>query len=59
MSGWLYDYSLTCQPVDFSTSPKAMRVCEIIFFSKLKELFLFFKFQDGLRLLSVLHFKIH
>jgi elongation of very long chain fatty acids protein 7 len=27
-SGWLMDYSLSCQPVDYSRSPKAMRVSE-------------------------------
>ena len=26
MSGWLFEYSLGCQPVDFSNSPKALRV---------------------------------
>lgn len=26
MSGWLFDYSLRCQPVDYSYSPKAIRV---------------------------------
>lgn len=26
MAGWLYDYSYTCQPVDYSNSPQAMRV---------------------------------
>lgn len=25
-SGWFMDYSLSCQPVDYSRSPKAMRV---------------------------------
>ncbi len=27
MSGWLFDYSFGCQPVDYSNSPKALRVC--------------------------------
>ena len=26
MSGWLYEYSLRCQPVDYSYSPSALRV---------------------------------
>jgi elongation of very long chain fatty acids protein 7 len=26
MSGWLMDYSLGCQPVDYSNNPKALRV---------------------------------
>jgi len=25
-SGWLFDYTLGCQPVDYSNSPKALRV---------------------------------
>ena len=31
MSGWLFDYSLGCQPVDYSNSPQALRV--IYFFT--------------------------
>lgn len=26
MSGWLYDYDYRCQPVDYSDSPKVIRV---------------------------------
>lgn len=26
MSGWLYDYDYRCQPVDYSDSPKTVRV---------------------------------
>lgn len=25
-SGWLYEYSYTCQPVDYSNNPTALRV---------------------------------
>ncbi|CAH0728000.1 unnamed protein product, partial [Brenthis ino] len=40
MSGWWYDYSLTCQPVDYSDSEKARRMlhlCWVYYFSKLSE----------------------
>ncbi|KAF7270231.1 very long chain fatty acid elongase AAEL008004-like [Rhynchophorus ferrugineus] len=39
-SGWLWDYSYKCQPVDYSTSAKAMRMvrlCYVYYFSKLTE----------------------
>ncbi|VVC92321.1 elongation of very long chain fatty acids protein 7-like [Leptidea sinapis] len=40
MSGWWYDYSLACQPVDYSHSEKAKRMlhlCWVYYFSKLSE----------------------
>ncbi|KAJ0180128.1 hypothetical protein K1T71_004719 [Dendrolimus kikuchii] len=40
MSGWWGDYSLSCQPVDYSNSEKAMRMlhlCWVYYFSKLSE----------------------
>lgn len=40
MSGWWGDYSLTCQPVDYSNSEKAQRMlhlCWVYYFSKLSE----------------------
>ncbi|XP_039301200.1 elongation of very long chain fatty acids protein-like [Nilaparvata lugens] len=33
VAGWFNGYSFRCQPVDYSTSPKAMRVSEILFFT--------------------------
>lgn len=41
ITSWLSNYSLSCQPVDYSTSPLAMRmanVCWWFFFSKVIEL---------------------
>lgn len=40
MSGWLFDYSLGCQPVDYSNSPTAMRMARTCW------LFLITKFID-------------
>ncbi|KAL4704894.1 hypothetical protein ACJJTC_018511, partial [Scirpophaga incertulas] len=40
MSGWWGDYSLSCQPVDYSESDKARRMlhlCWVYYFSKLSE----------------------
>ncbi|CAH0699692.1 unnamed protein product [Spodoptera exigua] len=40
MSGWWGDYSLSCQPVDYSDSEKARRMlhlCWVYYFSKLSE----------------------
>lgn len=40
MSGWWADYSLSCQPVDYSDSEKAQRMlhlCWVYYFSKLSE----------------------
>ncbi|XP_021181973.3 very long chain fatty acid elongase 7 [Helicoverpa armigera] len=40
MSGWWADYSLSCQPVDYSDSEKARRMlhlCWVYYFSKLSE----------------------
>ncbi|XP_026729743.1 elongation of very long chain fatty acids protein 7-like [Trichoplusia ni] len=40
MSGWWGDYSLSCQPVDYSDSDKARRMlhlCWVYYFSKLSE----------------------
>ena len=44
MSGWWGHYSFKCQPVDYSRSPMAMRVCIpkiLLFRMKLKRDFLF------------------
>lgn len=30
MAGWLHDYSLTCQPVDYSNNPQALRVSALM-----------------------------
>ncbi|CAK1553462.1 unnamed protein product [Leptosia nina] len=40
MSGWWADYSISCQPVDYSNSDKARRMlhlCWVYYFSKLSE----------------------
>ncbi len=47
MSGWLFDYSLQCQPVDFSNSPQALRVCHKFFFY-LK--IVFYKYNTNIRI---------
>ncbi|KAL4238733.1 Elongation of very long chain fatty acids protein 7 [Mactra antiquata] len=42
MGGWLYDYSLGCQEVDYSYSPKALRMAQatwMFFIAKFIELF--------------------
>jgi elongation of very long chain fatty acids protein 7 len=35
MSGWLFDYSFSCQPVDYSNSPKALRVSILLVIASL------------------------
>lgn len=57
---WYRDYSLRCQPVDYSTSPKAMRVargCWWYFFSKFTEFFdtIFFVMRKKYDQVSTLH----
>lgn len=36
MAGWFTGYSFTCQPVDYSRTPAAMRVCAVYIYSKIK-----------------------
>lgn len=60
MSGWWGQYSLRCQPVDYSRSPSAMRmanVCWWYFFSKFTEFFdtLFFVLRKKNSQVSTLH----
>lgn len=63
VSSWLANYSLLCQPVDYSTSPLAMRmarVCWWFFFSKVIELsdtifFILRKKNSQLTFLHVYH----
>ncbi|CAF1521084.1 unnamed protein product [Adineta ricciae] len=59
-AGWLNGYSLGCQPVDYSRSPKAMRmvrVCHLFFLSKFIELLdtVFFIMKKNFRQVSILH----
>lgn len=60
MSGWLTGYTLGCQLVDFSRSPKAMRMtrtCWWFFFSKFIEMLdtFFFIFRGKFELVTFLH----
>ncbi|XP_063216931.1 very long chain fatty acid elongase 7-like [Bacillus rossius redtenbacheri] len=63
ISGWLNHYSYRCQPVDYSTSPLAMRMargCWWYYFSKFTEFFdtIFFvlrKKNDHISTLHVIH----
>lgn len=64
VTSWLSSYSLLCQPVDYSTSPLAMRmarVCWWFFFSKVIELSdtLFFILRKKNNQLSFLHVYHH
>ncbi|KAI1883140.1 hypothetical protein AGOR_G00242160 [Albula goreensis] len=64
MSSWLAKYSLLCQPVDYSTSPLAMRmakVCWWFFFSKVIELSdtMFFILRKKNNQLTFLHIYHH
>uniref|UniRef100_A0A1I8J4D0 Elongation of very long chain fatty acids protein n=1 Tax=Macrostomum lignano TaxID=282301 RepID=A0A1I8J4D0_9PLAT len=60
VSGWLTGYSLGCQPVDFSRSPKAIRMakaCWWFFFSKYIEMLdtFFFVLRGRFELVTFLH----
>ncbi|XP_029988737.1 ELOVL fatty acid elongase 8b [Sphaeramia orbicularis] len=64
VTSWLSNYSLLCQPVDYSTSPLAMRmarVCWWFFFSKVIELSdtLFFILRKKNSQLTFLHIYHH
>ncbi|XP_031826921.1 very long chain fatty acid elongase 7 [Nomia melanderi] len=60
VSGWLHDYSFTCQPVDYSNNPTALRMTRAVhlyFMSKLVELLdtVFFVLRKKNRQISGLH----
>ncbi|XP_064606884.1 very long chain fatty acid elongase 7-like [Liolophura sinensis] len=60
LSGWAAGYSFGCQPVDYSTSPQALRmarVCWLFYISKFVELFdtLFFVLRKKFSQVSFLH----
>ncbi|XP_012939739.1 elongation of very long chain fatty acids protein 7-like [Aplysia californica] len=60
MAGWLTGYSLGCQPVDYSNSPKALRmarVCWLCYMSKFIELLdtVFFIMRKKFNQVSFLH----
>ncbi|XP_049954171.1 elongation of very long chain fatty acids protein AAEL008004-like [Schistocerca serialis cubense] len=62
--GWLRDYSFRCQPVDYSNSPKALRVargCWWYYFSKFTEFFdtIFFVLRKKNEQISTLHVVHH
>lgn len=64
MSGWLWDYSFTCQPVDYSTNPTAMRManlCWWYYISKLTEFMdtIFFVLRKKDNQVSLLHLYHH
>ncbi|XP_048505417.1 elongation of very long chain fatty acids protein-like [Athalia rosae] len=64
MAGWLNEYSYTCQPIDFSESPSAMRMAGagyMYFISKVLELLdtVFFVFRKKQRQVSFLHLYHH
>ncbi|XP_058806719.1 elongation of very long chain fatty acids protein AAEL008004-like [Phymastichus coffea] len=64
MSGWLHDYSYTCQPVDYSNNPQALRMAKGVYFyfaCKLIELLdtLFFVMRKKQRQISFLHVYHH
>lgn len=64
MSGWWGDYSLTCQPVDYSSSDKAMRMlnlCWVYYYSKLSEFAdtIFFVLRKKKSQISWLHLYHH
>ncbi|XP_041976554.1 elongation of very long chain fatty acids protein AAEL008004 [Aricia agestis] len=63
-SGWYNDYSYTCQPVDYSDNPKAMRMASAVwwyFMTKLIELLdtVFFVLRKKTRQISFLHLFHH
>ncbi|XP_058981285.1 elongation of very long chain fatty acids protein AAEL008004 [Musca domestica] len=60
MSGWWGDYNFKCQPVDYSNSPKALRmanICWWYYISKFTEFFdtLFFILRKKTQHVSTLH----
>ncbi|CAL7952338.1 unnamed protein product [Xylocopa violacea] len=64
MSGWLFDYSYTCQPVDYSDNPQALRMARaahLYFLCKLVELLdtVFFVLRKKNRQISTLHVYHH
>ncbi|KAK7604933.1 hypothetical protein V9T40_006119 [Parthenolecanium corni] len=64
MSGWLLDYSYTCQPVDYSHNPTALRManlCWWYYISKLTEFAdtLFFVLRKKDNQISLLHLYHH
>nr|WNR62021.1 elongation of very long chain fatty acids protein elovl-like [Platynereis dumerilii] len=59
-AGWFAGYSLGCQPVDYSTSPQAVRmvrICWLFYFSKFVEFFdtIFFVLRKKYNQVSFLH----
>nr|XP_033335359.1 elongation of very long chain fatty acids protein AAEL008004-like [Megalopta genalis]XP_033335361.1 elongation of very long chain fatty acids protein AAEL008004-like [Megalopta genalis] len=63
-SGWLYEYSYTCQPIDYSDNPLALRMAQAVhmyFMTKLVELLdtLFFVLRKKNRQISALHLFHH
>ncbi|CAK9797109.1 Elongation of very long chain fatty acids protein [Anthophora plagiata] len=64
MSGWLYDYSYYCQPVDYSDNPQAIRMARAVhlyYMCKLIELLdtVFFVLRKKNRQISTLHVYHH
>ncbi|XP_037088615.1 elongation of very long chain fatty acids protein-like [Pollicipes pollicipes] len=64
MSGWLFEYSFRCQPVDYSNDPKALYMvtsCWMYFFSKILEFpdTIFFVLRKKFAHVSVLHVVHH
>ncbi|KAK2580404.1 hypothetical protein KPH14_006155 [Odynerus spinipes] len=64
MAGWLYHYSFSCQPVDYSNDPLAMRMAHgvyLYFLCKLIELLdtVFFVLRKKQRQISFLHVYHH
>ncbi|XP_057668518.1 elongation of very long chain fatty acids protein AAEL008004-like [Diorhabda carinulata] len=64
MSGWFLDYSLKCQPIDYSTNPKALRManlCWWYYISKLTEFAdtLFFVLRKKTSQITFLHVYHH
>ncbi|XP_049805466.1 elongation of very long chain fatty acids protein AAEL008004-like [Schistocerca nitens] len=64
MSGWLWDYSFRCQPVDYSRSPTALRManlCWWYYISKLTEFMdtIFFVLRKKDNQVSLLHLYHH
>lgn len=63
MSGWLFDYTLGCEPVDYSYSPKPLRMtraCWLFFLTKFTDLldtvfFILRKKNNQLTFLHVFH----
>lgn len=64
MAGWLFDYSLQCQPVDYSDSPQALRMASVawwFYFSKFIEFIdtMFFVLRKKNNQITVLHVVHH